>query len=305
MRKLIDAHVHITPAGALGGKNPRFDTETLPYGYLRMGDGGFQTMPCYLHDSQFTDDTLVHMMDVYGVEKAVILQSLMAPQNARVAAAVQQYPGRLYGAMVLEPRPGWQAELAHWYSLGMRAIKFEMRAYTHPACYPQARYDDPQMTAIFDEAERRGMTVTIDPAPANFPVYQPEAFARAVRSHPDLRFVLCHLGYPSPLQDPETLPRWRAMIEAACEPNCWVDVSALPDLFDAAEDWPYPTALALLNEVKARCGADKLIWGSDIPGTLNRATYPQMINMFARRAGWTEAELDQLFYANAVQAYQL
>lgn len=304
MQKCIDAHVHITPAGALGQKNPRFGTENLPYGYLRMGEGGFQTMPCYLHDSQFTDDTLVHMMDVYGVEKAVILQSLMAPQNARVAAAVQQYPDRLAGAMVLEPVPGWQEELDYWYTRGLHALKFEMRAYTNPSCYPQARYDDPQMTAFFDEAQRRQMTVTIDPAPIDFPVYQPEAFARAVRNHPEARFVLCHLGYPSPLDKPGMRDRWKSMIQAACAENCWIDVSAMPDLFDA-EGWPYPTALALLNEVRDCCGIEKLIWGSDIPGTLNRATYPQMRDMFAKRTGWPQQDLDRLFYENARQAYQL
>lgn len=304
MRKIIDAHVHITPAGTLGSSNPRFGTENLPYGYLRMGDGGFQIMPCYIHDSQFTADTLVHMMDVYGVEQAVILQSLMAAQNEQVAEAVSRHPRRLSGAMVLEPCDGWEETLDHWYRKGLHTIKFEMRAHTNPACYPQARYDDAQMTAIFDEAERRQMTVTIDPAPVDFPVYQPEAFSRAVRQHPGLRFVLCHLGYPSPLDQPGAREKWRCMIQAACEENCWIDVSALPDLFDA-EGWPYPTALTLLNEVREQCGIHKLVWGSDIPGTLNRATYPQMVDMFAKRTGWSEQDLDLLFYQNARQAYQL
>ena len=49
---------------------------------------------------------------------------------------------------------------------------------------------------------------------------------------------------------------------------------------------------------------EKLIWGSDVPGTLNRATYPQMMEMF-RRAGLTEGELEGLFYANALRAYDL
>ena len=75
MKRYIDAHVHITPAAALGTKNDRFGTEVMPYGYLKMGEEGFYTMPPYIHDSQFTEDTLVKLMDVYGVEKAVILQS--------------------------------------------------------------------------------------------------------------------------------------------------------------------------------------------------------------------------------------
>lgn len=304
MRKRIDAHVHITPATALGKKNPRFDTENLPYGRLRMGDGGFYTMPCYIHDSQFTADTLVNMMDVYGVEKAVIMQSLMSPQNEDVARAVERWPERLVGAMVIEPVGDWRAEMAAWQRRGLRVIKFEMRAYTDPNCYPDLRYDDETMTALFDEAQQLGLTITVDPAPVDFPVYGPDAFATAVRRHPDAHFVLCHLGYPLPVDTPECYRRWQAMVDAANQPNCWVDVSAMPDFFDA-EGWPYPTAHKLLAEVKAKLGAQKLIWGTDITGTLNRATYPQMIEMFERSGVLTDRELDALFYDNAAAAYQL
>ena len=41
MKRYIDAHVHITPAAALGTKNDRFGTEVMPYGYLKMGEEGF------------------------------------------------------------------------------------------------------------------------------------------------------------------------------------------------------------------------------------------------------------------------
>jgi predicted TIM-barrel fold metal-dependent hydrolase len=93
------------------------------------------------------------------------------------------------------------------------------------------------------------------------------------------------------------------MVSAASLPNCWLDVSAMPDFFDK-EGWPYPSALELLRLAAASVGPEKLLWGSDIPSTLCRATYPQMIEMF-RRAGLREAELDMLFYTNALAAYGL
>ena len=78
----------------------------------------------------------------------------------------------------------------------------------------------------------------------------------------------------------------------------------MPDFFDS-EGWPYPTALKLLKEAKDTVGAEKLIWGTDISGTLNRAAYPQMIEMFYRADCLEEKELDQLFYQNARDAYRL
>ena len=85
--------------------------------------------------------------------------------------------------------------------------------------------------------------------------------------------------------------------------NCWLDVSAMPDFFDE-EGWPFPTALSLFREVVSHVGIAKLLWGSDVPGTLNRATYPQMINMW-KRAGLSEADLSKLLGENALSVYDL
>lgn len=304
MRRYIDAHVHITPATALGQKNERFGTQTCLYGYLKMRDGGFQTMPPYMHDSQFTADTLVNMMDVYGIDRAVILQSLLSPQNEEVARAVERYPDRLTGAMVLEPVGDWRRQMRYWRSRGLTVIKYEMRAYTDPACYPDICYDDPRMMEMFAEAEQLGLTVTIDPAPVDFPVYRPEALRKAVSAFPDLHFVLCHMGYPLPIDTPERLARWEQMLSVAALPNCWLDVSAMPDFFDG-EGWPYPTALRLLKQAKETVGPDKLIWGTDITGSLNRATYPQMRDLFYRAQGMSEEDYDALFCGNAQAAYHL
>lgn len=304
MKRFIDAHVHITPAAALGTKNERFGTEVMPYGYLKMGDEGFYTMPPYIHDSQFTEDTLVKLMDVYGVEKAVILQSLMSPRNEAVAKAVEKYPDRLAGAMIIEPVGGWEEQMEYWYGRGLRAIKFEMRAYTNPAAWPDISYTDPRMLKLFEKAQKLGLTVTIDPAPVDFPVYEPEKLFEAIRKFPALHFVLCHMAYPQPLDTPELETRWEQMLTVAALPNCFLDVSAMPDFFDA-EGWPYPTALKLLKKAKEVAGAQKLIWGTDISGTLNRATYVQMMEMFYRADCLNEEELDGLFYRNAKRAYRL
>ena len=211
MRKRIDAHVHITPETCLGRKNERFGTENLPYGRLKMGDGGFQTMPCYIHDSQFTSDTLINMMDLYGVERAVLLQSLMNQLNPEITQAVHKYPDRLVGAMIVEPKEGWQQEMRRLAEEGLRVIKFEMRAFTNPNCYPDARYDDPMMTALFDEAEKLGLTITIDPAPINFPVYNPDALATAIERHPNACYATLAIRCRwKPLNSVKNGTRWSA-----------------------------------------------------------------------------------------------
>ena len=301
--RFIDAHVHIIPETALGKRYEPLGTEQFAYGFRTTHDGSFYALPPYVHDSQFTADTLVKMLDVYGVDHAVIQQTPLSPLNEEVARAVEAHPDRLSGAMLLFPTDGWQDEMEYWHARGLRSVKFEMRSYTCGLLYPELRYDSPVLMAMFEKAGNMGMTVTIDPAPTDFPIYTPDTLGAVVEALSGTRFVICHLGFPVPADTPEQRARWEAMAAIAALPNCWLDVSAMPDFFDA-EGWPFPTALELLREVKQAVGAEKLLWGSDIPGTLNRATYPQMMEMF-RRAELTEEELAGLFGGNAVRAYDL
>jgi len=301
MSRCIDAHVHIIPETALGSRYEPLETELFEYGYRKTYDGGFYAVPPYVRDSQFTADTLVRMMDVYGVDFAVIQQTPFSRQNEDVARAVEKYPDRLAGAMLLEPTEDWRGQMDYWYGRSLRSVKFEMRSHSHE--FPFLRYGEPPLSEIFERAGELGMTVTIDPAPVDFDVYAPDALRESVASCPKTRFVICHMGYPAPIGTAELRRKWEKMISIAALPNCWLDVSAMPDFFDA-EGWPYPTALELLGQVKKAVGIEKLLWGTDIPGTLNRATYPQMKELFFR-AGLSEEELDFLFWRSAAAAYAL
>ena len=301
--RLIDAHVHILPKTALGTVNSRFGYEYMPYGFQKIpGVGGFQIMPPYVHDTQFTADTLVRMMDVYGVERAVIQQSILNEQNAVVADAVAMYPDRLSGSMILEPGAHWQEELLHWKKAGLRSVKFEMRAFS--MAYPEIGYNHPWMREMMAIARRESLTVVLDPAPVDFPIYCPEALYDVLRGLIGLRVVICHLGYPKPLDTNEERKKWREMTDLARLPDVWLDVSAMPDLFEE-EGWPYRTSATLLKQVKDCVGAKKLIWGPDVPGTLCNATYPQMQRMFQVPGLLTEKEQRLLFAENAETAYSL
>lgn len=301
--RIIDAHVHLSPLAALGAGEPRLGSRLEKNGWRETGHGGFQAMPPYLTESCFPAEALIALMDACGVESAVIQQTPLSPQNEDTARAVALYPDRLSGAMLLEPRAGWREEMDYWYGRGLRSVKLEMRSLTEETMYPGLRYTDDRMLALFARAGELGLTVTVDPAPTDYGIYAPEALGEAVRACPRTRFVLCHLAYPRPLDSREAREKWERMVSLGKLPNVWLDVSAMPDFF-GEEGWPYPTALGLLGRVRELVGIRRLLWGSDIPGTLCAAAYPQMIGMF-RRADLTPAELEALFCRNAPEAYSL
>ena len=301
--KIIDAHVHLSPSSALGRGEERLGSRLEGNGWRRTAAGGFRAMPPYLTDSCFSAEGLIALMDAYEVEAAVVQQTPLSPQNEETALAVERYPDRLSGAMLLEPGEGWREEMEYWSGRGLRSVKLEMRSLTEQTMYPGLRYTESRLLALFARAGELGLTVTIDPAPTDFGIYDPEGLRTALEACPGTRFVLCHLAYPRPIDSPEGREKWERMSALARLPNCWLDVSAMPDFF-GEEGWPYPTALELLGRVRDAVGIHKLIWGSDIPGTLCSAAYPQMIGMF-RRAGLTPAESEAFFCRNAREAYSL
>jgi predicted TIM-barrel fold metal-dependent hydrolase len=309
MRRIIDAHVHIRPEHLCGTTDPVSQIKMDTYGRMQLPDGAiYQCMPPYFKNSCFSASDLIQVMDIYGVEKAVILQSLSFQINPDLIAAVRRYPERLRGAAIIEPRDERVLkDIEYLYEHGLTGIKFEMSealGHCHPNAFPDMKFDSELFGRIYELTDKLRMTVTVDPSPIFGPGYQVEELEHAVSSHPTTRFVICHLGFPSSDLSKNAVKkaRWKEMLKLAGYKNVWFDVAALSDLF-SAEGYPFCSAMELLQEFITAYGTEKVIWGSDIPGSLNAATYPQMIKMFERCNWLKEEDLDRLFYRNALEAY--
>lgn len=309
MRKKYDAHVHIIPPEMLHATDPRFHITREPFGRVKTSSGYMlQLLPAYFEASSFSADALIATMDVHGVEKAAVMQALCFTMNEAVAEAVKKYPDRLAGAMVVEPVPGWEETMRHWYARGLRILKFEMSAgmgFCSPKAYPDFRFDDPVVSDMLALAQTLGITVTVDPSRIGGQGYQPEALYEAAVRMPELHLVICHLGYPAtPIEDGPEKARWEQMLELARLCNVWFDVSAMPALFKA-DAYPYTDAVAAVANFIRTYGAKKAIWGTDIPGTLLNATYAQMVQMFEDSTQFSEEEKECLFRRNAQDAYRM
>ncbi len=309
MRPIIDAHVHIVPPHLLGKADERFGVRVEPHGIKRFADGSvYQFMPDYMADSCFPVESLVRAMDNLGVERAVIQQSPCFSFNDDVIQAIQKHPDRLAGSMIIEP---WSEacldEMDNACRCGLRIMKFEMSGglgFTHPNMFPGLKFDSALFEKIWAKAEALGIAVTIDPSPIGSAGYQVERLERMILRFPGLRWILCHLGFPFPgmRNDVDKYRRWRQMMDLVRHPNVWVDISALPALF-SEEGYPFPSAMDFLREVIEAYGADKPVWGSDIPGTLCFGTYAQLADAFEKCALFTEEQKQRMFYANALHAY--
>ena len=309
MRRVTDAHVHILPETMLGRTDKTLRTKCEKFGIFVYENGDTcRRVPPYFETTSYSTEAMLATLDQFHVEKAVILQSFTFRINEEVAQAVARYPERLRGAMVIDPRDeDAVAQIRFWHKRGLTAMKFEMstvQGFSHPRAYPGMRFDSEDVMVLFGEAEKLGITVVVDPSPVFGNGYQVDALRKAIEAHPQLRFVICHLGFAMKdyLADQAKKAEWERMCELAAYDNVWLDVAAMCDLF-LEEEYPFPGALELLKRFVKRYGDQKVIWGSDIPGALNSATYREMMNMFEKHTGFTEETLDRLFYENAERAY--
>jgi len=309
MRKVIDTHVHLKPFGLAGKTDERFHITYGEYGQVTLINGlTVDGLPQYWQDGAFTAERLVHFMDRMGVEKSIILAG--APTNIEdTIDAIKQYPDRLRGAMTLKLDDNVEKQMRDYHARGLTVVKFEMSVvlgYMHPSMYPDFKFNSDIMKRVYAEAAKLNLTIVIDPNKIGAKSYQVEELDEVTSEFPNTRFVICHIGMPSPTmtKGDETYTRWEEMMALAAKPNVWVDVSGLPSVY-VEEEYPYKSVTVLLRELMDKYGAKKFVWASDIPSTLVFATFVQMRNMFEKSPLFTEEEKDLLFYYNAHDAFEL
>ncbi len=312
MRKIIDAHAHIFPGSILNTTDPYTGLQNHDYGLAIFRDGTpFKLFPSICRDDQLDYDTLVHIMDEYGIEQSILMLNGSPALIDYNIEAVQKYPDRLIGAMTPEfhDEESTLNAVQRNYDAGIRVIKFEMSIFcgiVSAMRFPGFKFDSPIAIKLFERADKLGMTITVDANVPGGPGFDVPGLTKVTAMFPNLHFVFCHVGH-APLRlstSVENFALWRAYLDLAKRDNVWFDCSALQDVL-SFDDYPFPASLRLVRDFMDTYGANKIIWGSDVPSTLVRATFGQLIDMYDKSWIFSEAEKDLLFYGNAVKAYNL
>ena len=300
MNKIIDAHVHIVQY--IAGFTSRGELRSAGGGVARYADGtSFQMIPKEFGE-HFTAEDLISVMDKNGVEKAVLLQGqFYGFQNEYTAEAIKRYPDRLTGAASYDPFCNKVGDVKkHLFEeLGFKIVKFEMSDGSGLMAYrPPVDLDGDVMNNCYHHAAEHGLTVVIDIGRPRSCCWQPERLALAAKKYPQLNFVVCHLLAPQ-REDGALLKEALGLL--ALE-NVYFDISSLASN-QRPETYPYPSAAAHLKIAKEVVGAEKLMFGSEIPSNLCRDTYEHLVGYIVNSGVFDEKELEQIFYKNADKIY--
>jgi predicted TIM-barrel fold metal-dependent hydrolase len=80
--------------------------------------------------------------------------------------------------------------------------------------------------------------------------------------------------------------------------NLWLEVM-YPISWGGVWDYPYPEAQALIRDLRDKLGAEKLVWGSDMPNVERFCTYTQSLDYVRRHCDFlTPHEKDRILGGN-------
>ncbi|MFH1009166.1 MAG: amidohydrolase family protein [Candidatus Latescibacterota bacterium] len=281
MSVVIDVHAHVFPrlAGHIGVGS----VSGLSYGRARMGNEEIQILPPFAEDVQFTPAALIAHMNWAGVDKAVLLQGpFYGVCNEYVLEAVRSHPDRFMGAAYLDPWEQPRAQIEHLLETPeFCAVKMECSVPTGLCgLHPEARLDDPELAWLWQAIDEHGKRLVLDLGTAGTRAYQTDAVRHMAESHPGLNIVIAHLGQLNPEVEAESglLGAWEAQIDLGTLPNVWFDCAGIP-AYLTDEAFPYPTMKTYLRRAFDRIGPGRIMWGTDVPGLLTSASYPQLVSM--------------------------
>lgn len=299
--KIIDAHVHI--AQYLSGFTSRGELRAAGRGRAKYCTGEtFQMFPLELGDIGVSPEAILSVMDDNGVDKAVLLQgNFMGFQNEYTFEAIRKYPDRFTGAATYDPFCVKVDEIRKrlFEDINFKAVKFELSNGSGlMANRPPVYLDGQVMNDCYRHARDCGLTVVLDIGRPRNPCWQIDAVASAVSKYPQINFVLCHLVAPQ-RGDTDLL---KEALNKLVRQNVYFDISSLAHN-QQPEKYPYPTAVEHLKNAKAIVGADRLMFGTDMPCNLVHDSYANLKNYIIDSGVFTENELEDVFFNTAEKIY--
>lgn len=300
--KIIDAHIHLCQS--LNGFGAKGELRCIGGGFVEYADGSsFQMFPKELGEDSVTPEAVLSLMDKEGVEKAVMLQgNFIGPQNLYTWEAMQKYPGRFTGAACYDPfcRKYEDVRRHLFEELGFPIVKFEVSDGSGLMSYHREfALDGEMMEEQLCYAEALGLTVVFDIGRHGGCCWQADKLAAAAKRHPRLQFVVCHLLAP---QGRHYEKDWREAIEALNLDNVVFDLASLSSN-QRPEPYPYPTAIWFIKEAMRILGADRMMWGSDLPSNLCHDSYRHLFDYILESRAFTEQEKESMLRKTAERIY--
>lgn len=262
--RIVDAHTHAWGA----------NTDELPWAEAVLPPGW---------QGAYTHEELIADMDRVGVDASVIVTTPLYGRGQRAneytMRSIEAHPDRFYGVGLMDffrddpdaIRSDLRRVVGHDRMLGVRmhaALAYEAIPTTVD------RTDDwildDTLASVWEEAARLDTCVFVFPKAEQLAMID-----RLASDHPEVTFVIDHMGWPDETTEPDEAP-WIDFESIAEHDDVYVKVSSLPR--SAASDWPYPDLQEYVRELVEWFGPERLMQGSDYPWMDDWADYEECLD---------------------------
>ncbi len=251
-----------------------------------------QALPPWTEDFSFTAEYLVAEMDYAGIDRALLHRTpYMGLDDGYIAACCRRYPGRIQGLVQV---PEWWIPDRTGEAIEKleRAIRVHGLSGLQFAPFHRPLYDlSPEWTGPdFDP-------FWVAVAELDIPVFftlgavgSPSGYIEELRSlrtwmdrFPDVDVIVTH-GFPWRMfADGDRFDVPDEIYEAAPADHPRFHVQILFAVFMQSRwDYPMPQMRPVLEKMVERFGADRILWGTDIPIVLLHWTYRQSLDYVRR-----------------------
>ncbi|QQS12469.1 MAG: amidohydrolase [Rhodospirillales bacterium] len=272
---------------------------------------GIQYMPAGMQELVAPPELMLAQMMNAGVDHCVLQAGggygAMTEMNADSG---RRYPGRMTGLMHVDEamagRPAQLAEIDHAFTaLGLRGLYFNVDSLSrHGFPWP---LDAPEMEPFWDKLVRRGIALCLEFGSG--PGYDMAgymahivAFGRVLDRYPTLRV---HLAMSPPVAyfAPNGRYDFPTELRRLYRHEKLVLEVVFPITYGGVWDYPYPEAQALIADMRDQLGADRLVWGSDMPNVERFCTYKQSLDYIRRYCPFLTAREKDLILGDTCAAF--
>jgi predicted TIM-barrel fold metal-dependent hydrolase len=243
-----------------------------------------------------TGDEMVAAMDRLAIDGAILVSPFsLYRYDASYAVQVQQrHPGRFALVKPVDPDdPAVADVIADWKrtpgAVGIRVI------LTHES---GRRVDDPGLARVLRAAVRHDF-------PVNMLCWgHLDAGMALIDRHPDVRFIVDHLGLVQPRTPPAPPEPWAELpkvLALAQRPNAVIKVSGACTL--ARRPYPFDDLWDPLARVFDAWGFERCLWGTDWTRAFAVVNYEQAVEPFRLTTRLSDAERAMLMGGACARAY--
>lgn len=287
------------------------------YGQLEFTVDGedyyVQYMPVGMQNLEAPPDFMLAQMAYVGIDHAVLQAGgAYGAMTSYNAYAQSQYPHKFTGLMHVDEAMGGTpeglAEIERGAMLGLKGIYYNVDGFSRHG-FPW-QLDDARLEPMWHLIERKKLILCIELSAG--PSYDQAGYASALLAlgrvldrHPSIR---THLAMGIPVQFFGKGERWDipSELEAVYKRDEFYIEIMFPITWGGRWDYPYKEAHPLIRDLRSRFGAEKLLWGSDMPNVERFCTYQQSLDFVVRYCDFlSTSDMERILGLNCAGLYNI